>query len=170
MKDEKKSQQLRKLCFDKPKFPQEVLKWVSYKNLWNLWVPQAYSGLEVSFSEGLHKLKGLAQIDGSLGWTVTLCSGANYFIGNLKPKTANSMFKKEQRPIFGGSGGAFGTADRQKDGTYKLSGTWRYATGAPYLTHFTLNAKIIEDGAQLKADDGSDQILSFIIHKDKTQD
>src|SRR5699024_8135400 len=43
------------------------------------------------------------------------------------------------------------------------------ATGAPYLTHFTLNAKIIEDGAQLKADDGSDQILSFIIPKDKTQ-
>lgn len=166
-KEEKTIQHLRTLCFGENKFPEEVLQWISYKNLWNLWVPQAYFGLEASFSDGLHKLKNLAKIDGSLGWTVTLCSGANYFIGNLKPKVAGSIFKNNTPPILGGSGGAFGTAERQKDGSYKLSGTWRYATGAPYLTHFTLNAKVVNQGKQLKSNDGADKILSFISPKNK---
>src|SRR5699024_10368812 len=131
------------------------LNWVEKENLWNLWVPKAYGGLECSFSEGLHKLKELAKTDGSLGWTVTLCSGANYFIGNLPKKTAEDIFINPDSPVcMGGSGGVFGTAEKQGD-HYLLSGKWRYATGAPYLTHFTLNAEIHENGVQLQNPDGS---------------
>src|SRR5699024_141937 len=58
----------------------------------------------------------------------------------------------------------FGTAEKQGD-TYLISGTWRYATGAPYLTHFTLNAKIIENGIPLKHPDGSPVFRSFVLPK-----
>lgn len=152
--------QLKKMLGDTAVFNSEVLNWIAEENLWNIWVPKEFGGLELSFTEGLKKLQSLARLDGSLGWTVTLCSGANYFIGNLQSGTAKEIFAEPA--IFGGSGGMFGTAEKLGE-NYKLNGTWRYATGAPYLTHFTLNAKIIENGKEQTNDDGSPKFLSFVI-------
>lgn len=157
-------QQLRKDCFGTSVFSSELLKWIEKENLWNLWVPKSYGGLEASLSEGLQKLKTLALTDGSLGWTVTLCSGANYFIGNLDKEVADAIFLNSKTPILGGSGGVFGTAEK-RDAGYEISGKWRYATGAPYLTHFTLNAKIMSNGVEVLESDGSPKIRSFIIPK-----
>lgn len=152
--------QLKEMLGDAAVFRPEVLKWIAKENLWNIWVPRQFGGLESSFTEGLQKLQSLARTDGSLGWTVTLCSGANYFIGKLQPETVKEIFA--QPAILGGSGGMFGTA-KKVDNQYKLNGTWKYATGAPYLTHFTLNAKIVEDGVEQTNEDGSPKFLSFVI-------
>lgn len=159
MKEIKLSQALAKAC-RAPIFSDALLTFIKENNLWNIWVPKSHGGLELSFGEGLKALQNIAKADGTLGWTVTLCSGANYFIGNLQPETASIIF--DGNAILGGSGGLFGTAEKQGD-TYLLNGFWRYATGANYLTHFTLNAKIIEDGVELTNEDGSPQFLSFII-------
>ncbi|MAZ29638.1 MAG: acyl-CoA dehydrogenase [Cytophagaceae bacterium] len=156
------TQQLRDTIASAKIFPTEVLEWVKEQNLWNIWVPEAFGGLECSFTEGLQKLQQLAKIDGTLGWTVTLCSGANFFIGNLNPETAERMFQKGQQTILGGSGGLFGTAEKSENG-YMLNGTWKYATGANYLTHFTLNAQITENAEKLTNPDGSPKFLSFVI-------
>ena len=164
MKKEPGIQELRKMCEGAEKFPSEVINWIAKENFWNLWVPKDYGGLEFSFGDGLEKLKSLARIDGSLGWTITLCSGANYFVGNLSPEVAQEIFMVPQNPILGGSGGVFGIAEKQED-KYKISGKWRYATGATYLTHFTLNARILEDGKELQHADGSARVLSFVIPK-----
>ena len=148
-------------------FPEEILNWIASENLWNIWVPKAYGGLELTLTEGLQKLQSLAKIDGSLGWTVTLCSGASYFIGNLHPITAKHIFQEsEQKPVFGGSGGLFGTAEKEGD-FYKLSGKWKYATGGPYLTHFTVNATIHENGNEVLQDEVSPAFKSFVIPKNK---
>ncbi|MBZ9729953.1 acyl-CoA dehydrogenase [Salegentibacter sp. JZCK2] len=164
MKEDNKLQELRKLCLGVNIFPEKVLTLIEDENLWNLWVPKKYGGLEFSLTEGLAKLKELARIDGSLGWTVTLCSGANYFIGNLKPETAREVFHNSKVTILGGSGGVFGTAEKLGD-NYKISGIWRYATGAPYLSHFTLNAEIHENGKTLLNEDGSPKVRSFVLPK-----
>ncbi|MBC3764633.1 acyl-CoA dehydrogenase [Neptunicella marina] len=142
-------------------FSEPLLNWIAQCNLWNLWVPKNYGGLETGFLTGLQQLQTLARTDSSLGWTVTLCAGANYFVGNLLPQTADQIFAGG-KAILGGSGGMFGTAEKL-DNHYKLNGTWRYATGAPYLTHFTLNAQITENGQALTHADGSPQFLSFVI-------
>lgn len=169
MKHKDNLQQLSTRCLGITAFPVEVLHWIEEENLWNLWVPKTYGGLELSLTEGLHQLKALAKIDGSLGWTVTLCSGANYFIGNLPKNAAQEIFLRSDTSIcMGGSGGVFGTAEKR--GTdYLISGKWRYATGAPYLTHFTLNAEIIEDGKRLQNKDGSPKVRSFVVPKDNVQ-
>ncbi len=150
---------------DAPVLKQEVLDWISKENLWNLWVPKEFGGLECSLKDGLDRLKSLARTDGSLGWTVTLCAGANFFIGNLRPKAIDEIFANK-KAILGGSGAMTGTA--QKEGNaYRLNGIWSYATGAPYLTHFTLNAKIVENGKELTNEDGSPRFLSFVIAADQ---
>ncbi|WP_422005284.1 hypothetical protein [Roseivirga pacifica] len=157
-------QQLKQWCADAPVFRKEVLDYVADQNLWNIWVPKAFGGLELPLTEGLKTLQSLASTDGSLGWTVTLCSGANYFIGNLQPEMAKQVFA--QPAILGGSGSMFGTAEKEGDG-YRLNGIWRYATGAPYLTHFTLNAKIVENGKEQTNKDGTPKFLSFVIPASK---
>lgn len=169
MKQEDNLQELRARCFDITVFPAQVLNWIEEKNLWNIWVPKTYGGLALSLTEGLYQLKELAKIDGSLGWTVTLCSGANYFIGNLPENAAREIFINPKTPVcMGGSGGIFGTAEKQ-GAYYLLSGKWRYATGAPYLTHFTLNAEIFENGKKLRNKDGSPKVRSFVIPKEEIQ-
>lgn len=147
-------QQIKSQCLNAEFLSEEVLKWIGEKNYWNLWVPRQLGGLELSLGEGLKVLRDLAKIDGSLGWTVTLCSGANYFTSNLRPQIAQNLVE-DSSIIFGGSGGAWGTAVKT-DGCYHLNGTWKYATGAPYLTHFTLNAKVV-NGTE------KEEILSFLI-------
>src|SRR6267154_1382961 len=70
---------------------------VIYAQKWfNLFVPIAYKGLELSLPEGLKIEEGLAWSDGSTGWTVTLCSGANWFIGFLKPELVKEIFNNDK--------------------------------------------------------------------------
>ncbi|GGW24835.1 acyl-CoA dehydrogenase [Arenibacter certesii] len=169
MKDKKNITRLRELCLNKDSFPKAVLDWIEKENFWNIWVPQKHGGLQMSLVEGLGQLKSLAKIDGSLGWTVTLCSGANFFIGNLQPAVVQEIFGVNASQIcFGGSGGVFGTAEKQGD-SYIISGRWHYATGADYLSHFTLNAKIMKNGTALINEDGSPMIRSFVLPKNKVQ-
>lgn len=167
MSIEKKQQELRKQDLGKSVFTKQTLDWIAQENLWNLWVPKKYGGLEQSLSDGLLKLQELARIDGSLGWTVTLCSGANYFIGNMNPEAAKQIFIDARNPVcFGGSGGVFGTAEKKGD-YYEISGNWRYATGALYLSHFTLNAEIFENGEKMQNDEGTSKIVSFVLPKEE---
>ncbi|MBR9792616.1 MAG: acyl-CoA dehydrogenase [Gammaproteobacteria bacterium] len=144
-----------------------TLNWIARHNLWNLWVPRDFGGLEADLLDGLRTLQSLARTDGSLGWTVTLCAGANYFIGNLKPEFSAELFIGN-RVILGGSGGLFGDASKTATG-YRLNGQWRYATGAPYLTHFTLNARLLDDGKGLNDRHGQPQFSSFVVPADQVE-
>lgn len=163
MKLKDNMQRYRELCFGKQELPKEVLEGIAKENLWNLWVPKSYGGLELSLTGGLKTLRHLAQVDGSLGWTVTLCSGANFFIGNLPKETANEIFNDPKEPVcFGGSGGVFGTAERKGEG-YIIDGTWKYATGALYLTHFTLSAKIQKEGRNVCNEAGEPLVRCFVL-------
>ena len=145
---------------------------IVYKEKWfKLFVPKEYGGLELSLPEGLRIEETLASIDGSVGWTVTLCSGATMFIGYLQPDVAKEIFVDE-KVCFGGSGRASGIATINDKG-YEVSGLWPYATGTPHNTIFTANCVIEKDGILLQNEDGSPLVQSFffnrkevIIHED----
>jgi len=128
-------------------------------------VPRAYGGLELSVPEGVRLEEELACIDGSLGGTVTLCAGANLFVGYVHPSTAGTVFA-DPAVCFGGSGQASGTALEEDDG-YRVSGRWRYATGAPHLSHFTANCIIQRQGRTVLDDQGNPLVRSFFFAKDE---
>ncbi len=119
---------------------------IIYRNGWfKLFVPLSYGGLELALPEAVRLEEELAYIDGSLGWTVTLCAGANLFVGYIDQALAPSIFK-DPNVCLGGSGQASGIA-REDRGGYRISGRWQYATGAPHLTHFTANCTLGETEA-----------------------
>ncbi|HWK98719.1 MAG TPA: hypothetical protein VNQ55_02180, partial [Parapedobacter sp.] len=68
----------------------------------------------------------------------------------------------------GGSGQATGKAVVQ-DGGYRISGTWRYATGAPHLTHFTANCILEKDGKHMLDPEGNPVVRSFFFPKADVQ-
>ena len=139
---------------------------IIYEQRWfSLFVPRTYGGLELSLPEGLRIEEGLAWADGSTGWTVTLCSGANWFIGFLSPAITRELFS-DQRVCFAGSGRPSGTARVMASG-YEVTGRWSYATGAPHATAFTANCLLEKDGAILTNEDGSPMVRAFIFLKDE---
>ncbi|MFL9833022.1 acyl-CoA dehydrogenase family protein [Chryseobacterium terrae] len=148
--------------------PQSIIDQIYHERLLQIWVPKMYGGLGLRLKEGLQILFNWSKIDGSLGWMLTLCSGANFFSRNLKPNIAKELFSNS-KTCFGGSGMIGGTAEKQLDGTFLINGLWHFATGAPHLSHFTLNAKLTENGNALLDESGNELIRSFVISKNDAE-
>lgn len=144
-----------------------MLETIHDKKWLRIWIPKEYNGLGCSFNEGLKVLKEVAETDGSLGWMVTLCSGANYFSRNIIPEEAKDIFEN-QNVCFGGGGMIGGTAEKKGD-RYLINGLRNYATGAPYLSHFTLNAQLTENGKVLFNTNGEPEFLSFVLEPDQVE-
>jgi alkylation response protein AidB-like acyl-CoA dehydrogenase len=137
---------------------------IIYKKKWfKLFIPKQNGGLAMSLPDALKLEEQLAYIDGSLGWTVTLCAGANFFAGFMEQKKTGKLFHAKN-VCLGGSGAATGIATKTKDG-YTVTGRWKYATGAPHLTHFTANCVIEENGRAVLQEDGTALIRSFYFKK-----
>ena len=69
----------------------EILE-IAYQQEWfKLYVPKIYGGLGKTLPDILKLEEDLAYLDGSLGWTVTLCSGAGWFAGFLDPDLAKEV-------------------------------------------------------------------------------
>lgn len=157
---------LRKLCKEaeqKSMLTSSLLKIIYAEKWFKLFLPKSYDGLELNLPEALRYEEELAYIDGSLGWTVTLCAGANLFAGYIHSRKAASIFSNP-KVCLGGSGAASGVANKVKGG-YIVNGSWRYATGAPHLTHFTANCSIEEDGKPVLNNEGHPEIRSFFFNK-----
>jgi alkylation response protein AidB-like acyl-CoA dehydrogenase len=126
-------------------------------------VPQAYSGLQLALPQMVRLEESLAWANGSLGWVVTLCSGAGWFGGFLDAGLAAEIMADPQLCL-AGSGASTGTATINGDG-YIINGTWKYASGAHHATHITANC-IIKNGEQtVLNNEGEPLILPFIFDK-----
>lgn len=148
--------------------PSKIIDKIHEERLLQIWVPKVYGGLGLRLNQGLKLLFDWSKIDGSLGWMLTLCSGANFFSRNLKPNIAKELFSNP-KTCFGGSGMIGGTAEKQTDGTFLINGLWHFATGAPHLSHFTLNARLTENGNPLPDESGNELIRSFVISKNQVE-
>ena len=133
-----------------------------YEQQWfKLLVPKAYGGLESPLPEQIRLEEALSWADGSLGWVVTLCAGACWFGGFIKPDAAHEIFA-DPKVCLAGSGASTGVAEITADG-YLLSGHWKYASGVKHATQFTANCIIQQNGESVLNADGSPLVLSFVI-------
>jgi indole-3-acetate monooxygenase len=59
-------------------------------------VPKRYGGLALPLPAMVRLEEGLSWADGSLGWTVTLCSGAGWFAGFFPPASFPEMRRQRK--------------------------------------------------------------------------
>lgn len=140
---------------------EKQLKVIYNNKLFNMFVPKEFGGLGLHLIEALQVEEQLARIDGSLGWTVTMCSGANMFVGYLESFMAKMIFQ-DSKVCFGGSAQIDGIATVSKDG-YIINGMWDYIVGLPHCTVLTLNCHIEDKGKLLYKADGSPYFKSFFL-------
>ncbi|TBO40266.1 acyl-CoA dehydrogenase family protein [Pedobacter kyonggii] len=144
----------------------EILELAYRKNWFKLFVPEIYGGPNKKLPEILRLEEELAEADGSLGWTITLCAGAGWFAGFLNPELAAEIFA-DREVCFAGSGAVGGVAIKTQRG-YLLNGKWSYASGALHATIFTANCTLKnENGDDILDENGEPEIKSFILKKEE---
>ena len=129
--------------------------------------PRALGGAELALPDVVRLEEAIARVDGSMGWTVTLCAGAGWFAGFLEPELARAILATP-RVCLAGSGAPTGHADREGEG-WRISGLWDYASGAPMATHFTFNAVLREGGVALLDEQGQPRIQAFVVPADMVE-
>lgn len=143
----------------------EQLNIIYRENWFRLFVPKAFGGLEADFIDALQLEESLAKIDGSLGWTVTLCSGACMFMGYMDIAISKEIFSNP-KVCFAGSGHAAGIAKKTSNG-FTVQGRWQYATGASHATIFTANCLIEYGGNIIRDDNDTPVVKTFFFKKDE---
>lgn len=146
----------------------EILEQAYQENWFKLFVPEVYGGAGKKLPEILRLEEELAEADGSLGWTITLCAGAAWFAGFLNPELAEEIFS-DKKVCFAGSGAVGGIAVKTNHG-YLINGHWKYASGALHATIFTANCLLkSDDGSDILDQDGNPKVMSFILKKDEVE-
>ncbi|MBC7553305.1 MAG: acyl-CoA dehydrogenase [Taibaiella sp.] len=141
----------------------KVLSLVNDQDWLKIMAPSAYGGKQMSLPDVLQLEEALACADGSLGWFVTLCSGAGWFGGRMNADFAKKIFGTE-KVCLAGSGAVTGTANL-KNGNYTVNGKWPYATGATEATAFTANCMLTENGKPVNDDKGKQKVISIVLLK-----
>jgi hypothetical protein len=147
--------------------PPEWLEVIYRENWFKLFVPKYLDGLGLTFPQALKLEEKLAKLDGSLGWTVTLCAGAGWFVGFLNQELSTKIFSDPQ-VCLAGSGFVGGKANLLGD-SYTVSGSWTYASGALHATHFTANCELLENGSPILDKKGSPVVKAFILKKEEVE-
>ncbi len=122
------------------KFPEFILDLIYKKKLFKLFIPKESNGLMMPLPDALRVFDEASRIDGNIGWAITIGSGGGYFYAYMQNSTAHKVFN-EKMALIAGSGHPSAIAEEVKGG-YKVTGQWKYASGAPYATAFTANAMI----------------------------
>lgn len=124
-----------------------------------VWVPQRYGGAELDLPRTLHLYEAAAAIDGAIGWAVMIGAGGGLFAAYLPPGTAQKLFAPPDA-VVAGSGAPTGRAECTAGG-YRVSGRWRYASGARYATIFTANCVVTRNRQPVLDDAGQPLIRAM---------
>lgn len=141
------------------------LEVVYNQNWFQIFVPKAYGGAGYSLPDAIRLEEGIAWADGSAGWVVTLCGGAAWFVGFLQPSLVREILSRG-KVCFAGSGAATGVAEI-RDGGYRVTGTWRYASGSLHATVFTANCVVQKEGRPVSDAEGNPLIKTFLFLKEE---
>lgn len=134
------------------RLPEAVVHALRELDLFRLWVPRRYGGRELALPDALGVYESAARIDGSVGWAVMIGAGGGLFAPWLDEQAAQAIFARPDA-VIAGSGAPEGRADKVPGG-YRVSGRWRYASGAHYATTFTANCVLHEGGEALRDGEG----------------
>lgn len=141
--------------------PDELLQVAYEEKVFKLFLPKKLGGRELSLPDATHVFKEASFNDGSFGWLTTIGSGGNLFLQNMTEEQAEKLYSPANA-VIAGSGYATGEAHEEEMG-YRVSGKWRYCSGAPYASMFTANTIIWHEGKE------TDEMRACIFMPDQVE-
>ncbi len=113
----------------------DVVDALRERGLFRMFLPRGWGGLGLSLPEACARIATVAAADPSAGWAVMIGSGPNWFAGRMPAALAREVFEPAASCVAGAA--APGRAVRV-DGGWRVEGRWRWCSGAPWATFFTL--------------------------------
>ena len=144
-----------------------VLELIYREGWFKMLAPERWGGRALPLPQLVRLEEGLAYADGSVGWVVTLCSGAGWFAGFFpagirgKAEGISGIFTDERLCIAGS--GSIGGEAQMVDGGYRVTGSWAYASGIRHATAFTANCRVMQNGYAVAGADGKPLIRPFLF-------
>ena len=129
---------------------QRTLAVLNEQNLFGLWIPRCFGGLEVGILESLEIFENLSRADGSTGWVLMACNAASGTAAAfLEQSAAQEVFAKGVA-VIAGQGAPRGRAEISGGG-YRLSGKWSYGSGLHHAQYIHTGAMVYSDGKPVEA-------------------
>ena len=107
-------------------------------------VPRRYGGYELGLGTFMRVTMALSRGCPSTGWMFCLGAAHALVVGSLFEEAAQREFFRDPDFICPAVVAPGGTAQRTASG-WRLNGTWRYCSGAPYATYLLGHAIITDD-------------------------
>ena len=115
--------------------------------------PKSVGGMELKPSIFCQVTEAIARADASTGWVVCQSNGCSTSAAYLDPKVAREIFGPANGILAWGPAGPFEAIP--VEGGYRISGTWRFASGSQNATYL---------GAHMRVK-GSGEALTFLFPK-----
>lgn len=112
------------------------------RGLFKMFLPSEWGGLGLSLADACECMATVAAADPSAGWAVMIGSGPNWFAGRMSGALAREVFEPDDSCVAGAA--SPGRAMRAEGG-WRVGGTWRWCSGAPWATHFTFTLRDRDD-------------------------
>jgi alkylation response protein AidB-like acyl-CoA dehydrogenase len=113
--------------------------------------PRFLGGMELPPSIFAQVTEALASVDGSVGWVVCQSNGCSMSAAYLDPTVARDIFGPVDGILAWGPPGPFEA--QPVEGGYRISGTWRFASGSQNATWLGAHIRVA----------GSGKLLTFLF-------
>jgi alkylation response protein AidB-like acyl-CoA dehydrogenase len=131
-------------------------------------IPRELGGEDATIGETIDVLAAISAIDASIGWNVMLGSEINAMaVGGMDPALAKEIYVDNPRVVMcggGGPGSAFGKAEAQSDGSFKVWGQSTFISGCHNSTWCFMPAPIF-DGDAPRLVNGKPVVRTWFLHR-----
>lgn len=138
---------------------QPVVKALLDGGFFHMLKPKSVGGMELKPSVFCQVTEALAMADASTGWVTCQGNGCSTSAAYLPPHVAKEIFGPASGIVAWGPAGTPGARAVKVDGGYRISGTWRFASGSQNATYL---------GAHIRVE-GSGELLTFLFPKSSVQ-
>lgn len=127
--------------------------------MFQLWVPDAFGGLELHPIDFVRVVEELSRTDGSVGWCVGVCGVCGLMAGALPEHTVREVFGPDD--VVAGSVNPTGRAVAVEGG-YRVTGRWAYGSGIDFSSWVVGNC-IVHDGETPRRKASGAPEMQFIL-------
>ena len=122
-------------------------------NFFRMLQPKSVGGLELKPIIFCQVTEALAALDGSVGWVVCQSNGCSTSAAYLDPAVAKDMFGPPTGILAWGPPGPYEA--QPVEGGYRITGTWRFASGSQNATWLGAHIRVA----------GTGKLMSFLFPK-----
>jgi indole-3-acetate monooxygenase len=142
--------------------PSDLVDTLKSIGVFRLCTPYSHGGLELDVPAVLEVITDLARIDGSVGWSAMIASGAALFASRLPRETYDRIYAAGSDVAIAGSAQPAGKAEAVPGG-WRVSGRWPFASGCKHADWMVGFCVTTENGSPAAGTDGTPQVRGVIL-------